>query len=213
MNNNTKKELKFWSITIGIIAVVIFVIIGLASVGGNIQTAPETDDQSKGDVQASATLIEYSDFQCPACASYQPLLKQLEGEYGAKLRIIYRHFPLTTIHANAQLAAQASEAASLQGQFWNMHDILFDKQSEWSQAFSPMDKFIEYATLLNLDIEKFKTDINSQVVKEAVAHDAAGAAGLGLQGTPSFFLNGKKINNPQSYDEFKQLIDKKISAQ
>jgi len=166
-------------------------------------------DWIKGNNQASVILIGYSDFQCPACAVYSALLKQLSEEYPDNLLIAYRHFPLTTIHKNAYPAAKAAESAGKQGKFWEMHDKLFDNQNEWAEVRDPKDKFIEYARSLELDEETFKKDFESGEIKDNVGNDILSANSLGLNSTPTFFLNGEKVQ-PNSFQDFKKMIEKEI---
>ena len=210
MEKKTRGQIKFWGLTLLRLAVFVFIIIGLASVNSGGQTAPTADDWIKGNPGAKVYLIEYSDLQCPACRAYWPLIKQVESEFANDIKIIYRHFPLTTIHKNAQLAAQAAEAAGLQGKFWEMHDLLFEKQLDWSNLSNVSEKFTEYAGQLGLNVEKFKNDLNSDTVKDEVREDVATGNKAQVRGTPSFYLQGKKITNPQSYDELRQLILKQI---
>lgn len=165
----------------------------------------------KGNVNAPVTIIEYSDFQCPACASYAPVLRSLSQEYPDDLRIVYRHFPLVTVHANAIAAARAAEAAGKQGRFWEMHDMLFSNQDQWSSDGSPKDKFTAYAKDIGLDEEKFLEDLKAKDVEDAVDHDLAAANQLRLNSTPSFFLNGEKVA-PAGFEAFKGLIDEKINS-
>jgi protein-disulfide isomerase len=167
------------------------------------------NDHKKG--EGVVVLVEYSDFQCPACATYEPAIKQLFNDLGGKMTLVYRHFPLRQVHLNSQLAAQASEAASLQGKFWEMHDILFAKQNEWAPISNPTSLFEGYAKTLSLDIEKFNSDIKSETVKEIVNKDFNGGQEARVNSTPTFFLNGKKLANPRSYEEFKALIETAIS--
>ena len=164
----------------------------------------------KGNPEAQITLIEYSDFQCPACATYYPMLQRLVEEMGDQIKFIYRHFPLSSIHPQADLAAQASEAAGVQGYFWEMHDLLFEKQSEWSGQKNAKDIFIGYARELGLDIELFSADIDSRAVKKIVSDDKISGNQAFVSGTPTLFLNGEKINNPRSYDQLRQLIQNEL---
>ena len=164
------------------------------------------NEHSKGSETATNVLIEYSDFQCPACASYQGVLKTIADELSDKVKIVYRHFPLESIHPNAKIAAQASEAAALQNKFWEMHDKLFDNQSAWSGEKNPEEKFFQYATELGLDLEKFKNDLQSDSVKNKVNEDALLAETLGLNSTPTFFLNGKIIKI-SSYNQIKNALE------
>lgn len=168
------------------------------------------DEWSKGNPVAEVTLIEYSDFQCPACKTYYPLIKRLSEEKKDELRIVYRHLPLVSIHKNSIASAKAAEAAGRQGKFWEMHDQLFDKQDDWSDDSSPEDKFESYASELGLYLEKFKSDYESSEVENDVNSDLRAANSLRLNSTPSFILNGRKIENPRGYDDLKKIIEDEI---
>ena len=161
--------------------------------------------------KGKAVLVEYADFQCPACGLYYPLVKQLKEEFGDKMELTYKHFPLRSIHKNADLAARASEAALLQGKFWEMHSMLYEKQSEWSNSDQALSLFTAYAMSIGIDRTRFMADVESDVVKDKVNRDYQDGLGLRVNGTPTFFLNGKKIINPRSYDEFKKLIQDQIN--
>jgi len=164
-------------------------------------------DWIRGKKDAKVTLIEYSDFQCPACKQYQPILENLIDEYADNLKIVYRHYPLFTIHKNAIPSAKASEAAGNQGKFWEMHDMLFEKQDEWSEEGIPMDKFVGYAKDLGLNEESFKNDYQSKDVEDKVNQDLTNGNSLRLTGTPTFYINGRKIENPQGYEGLKKAVD------
>ena len=168
-------------------------------------------DWVKGNKESKIILVEYSDFQCPACGIYYPIVNKLAEEFGDKIAIIYRHFPLKSIHRNAEAAALAAEAAGRQGKFWEMHNTLFDNQKEWSDKDNPIEYFIKYAGQigLNINVDKFKADLSLQELKNKVKNDLAGAEENNLNSTPTFFLNGKKIQ-PRSYEEFKQIISDEI---
>lgn len=163
-------------------------------------------DNAKGNLESSVVVMEYSDFQCPACRSYYPMVRQLITEFEDRVVFVFRHFPLLSIHPNAEFAARAAEAAGEQDKFWEMHDILFQKQNEWARVANVTPLFESYATLLALDLEKFKTDFSSDAVKDFVRAQRVHAVQAGLQGTPSFFVNGEQIKNPGSYDEFRNII-------
>ena len=167
-------------------------------------------DWMKGNPDAKVTLIEYADFQCPACGSYYPLVKQLGEDFPEDLRIIYRNFPLTQIHPNAHPAAQAAEAAGMQGKFWEMTDLLFTKQKDWSTESNPESIFENYAKELELDVDKYKSDYKSNEVSAAIAADVVLANKTGVNATPTFILNGVQIKGPQSYDAFKALVEAEI---
>ncbi|MBI4215316.1 MAG: thioredoxin domain-containing protein, partial [Parcubacteria group bacterium] len=123
-------------------------------------------DWKYGVESAETILVEYSDFQCPACAYYHPIVQQLAEKYKEKLQFVYRHFPLKNIHKNAAPAAWAAEAAGKQGQFWEMQDKLFANQDEWANQKNPKDIFEQYAQSLGLDMEKFKSDFDSKEVRD-----------------------------------------------
>lgn len=165
-------------------------------------------DRIRGTATAPNTLVEYSDFQCPACAAYEPMVQRLVKENPDKVRLVYRHYPLRSIHPNAQAAAEAAEAANLQGKFWEMHDMLFNTQNDWARDSKPEAKFAEYARSLGLNVDQFKTDSESKGVREKIDADYSSGTRSGVQGTPTFFLNGKLISSPQTYEEFKALVDK-----
>lgn len=195
---------------------VLFAIIGIITwaiadkgneTGTENPNALRTEDHVEGATEPTATLIEYSDFQCPACATYYPLVKQLVADFPKDLRVVYRHYPLTNIHLNAMASSQASEAASIQGKFWEMHDILFGRQNDWSNLANPESKFLEYAKELKLNEEQFTGDMNSSAVKDRIKADQRLANQLRVNSTPTFFLNNSKIGtNPQSIDDFRKLI-------
>lgn len=126
---------------------------------------------------------------------------------------MYRNFPLTSIHKNALRGAYAAESAGEQGKFWEMHNKLFEGQKEWSEAGDPQKFFDEYATALGLDSDRFKKDMDSERVKDKVAADAASAEKFEVNGTPTFFLNGKKLESPRNFDDFKTVIDEALGAE
>lgn len=194
------RTLIWWAVgalgTIGLI-------IGLAqlSAGPSVDNvraivAVNEADHVQGMSTAPVTIVEYSDLQCPACAFYHPIIQETLAKAGDKVRLVYRHFPLTTIHQYAQLAAQAAEAANAQGKFWEMQDLLFDRQTSWSRATDVKATLIDYAEELELDQAKFASDLDSSTIKDRVQRDATTAAQLRLSGTPSFFMNGEVLATP-----------------
>ena len=160
-----------------------------------------------------AVLVEYSDFQCPACAVYAPIVKQIAEDFQDKAVFAYRHFPLSQ-HKNAKLAALVSEAAGQQEKFWEIHDKIFENQKEWAENNAPKAEeiFIKYAEELKLDIDKFKNDLKSKELKEKIDNDLNSGIKANVNSTPTFFLNAKKIQ-PGSYEEFKQAILSQIDSQ
>lgn len=172
-----------------------------------VKAALENNRLVKGNPEAKITLTEYSDFQCPACGAYYPIVKQLSEEFGDRVKFSYRQFPLTDIHRNAFSAALAGEAAAAQGKFWEMHDLIFGHQDSWSRSGNTFSIFRTYAVSLGLDLAKFEADYRSSKSADLVNADYAGGVSLGVNSTPTFFINGEKIlRNPRSYDEFKSLL-------
>lgn len=168
------------------------------------------DDYVIGGPNASVTLIEYLDFECEACGAYFSLVKKLEQEFTNDLRVVLRYYPLPS-HKNGLPAALAVEAAARQGKFLEMHDLLFTEQKNWGERPTPTPAVFEgYAKQLDLDLEKFKQDVASQSVKDRVQRDVDSGTKLGNTGTPSFYLNGQKLQNPKNYEDFKTLIQAEI---
>jgi len=214
--NTTSKTNTIWWIVI--IALVIGVVVGViwlaernnASTDGTtvgdaaIVTA---DDWATIDHDTDVTLIEYGDFQCPFCGSFHGMVRSALRDL-PDVRFVYRHYPLTSIHNNARLAAQAAEAAGQQEKFWEMYDQLYDGQDAWSDLSSSAAKakFIEYAGDLGLDTTQFEADLESSAVEQAVSDDVASARSINAPGTPTLILNGVKISNPRSAAELKQTL-------
>lgn len=153
-----------------------------------------------GSAEAKVTIVEFSDFQCPACQAIQPLVKQVTAQYPDDVRLVYRHFPISSIHPYAQIAAQASEVAAEEGKFWEMHDLLFARQSAWEGLESEdavRVTLTEYAGELGIDSAKFSERIGSEEIRQRVLEDLADVSALGLNSTPSLFVNNQKISAPQ----------------
>jgi len=200
MASSSNRAFLWW--LIGIIGT-IGLIFGLAQLGGGptesaVSAALTINDQDHvmGESTAPVTLVEYSDFQCPACAYYFPILKEVKEKAGAKLRVVYRHFPLRQTHKYAQIAAQAAVAAGNQGKFVEMHDILFDRQRSWPLATDVTKTMKDYAAELELDAARFAEDLDSSATKDRVERDVTSGTSLRLLGTPTFYLNGKAFSTP-----------------
>ncbi len=171
-----------------------------------------SDDYLKGNPDAPVTLVEYLDFECEACGAYFPLVQQLAKEYPDDLRIVTRYFPLPS-HRNSMTAALAVEAAGRQEKYWEMHDLLFTEQRNWGEKQAPTPAIFEkYAEQLGLNMEQFKSDVASPEVKARVQRDFDAGEQLGNTGTPTFYLNGKRIQNPNGFEAFKALIDAELGA-
>jgi protein-disulfide isomerase len=165
----------------------------------------------KGNPEAKTVLVEYSDFQCPACAQFYPVVKEIIGEHGDDLKVEYRHFPLINIHPQAVPAAKAAEAAGVQGKFWEMHDKLFDNQATWSRASNPSAYFNQYAEEIGLDVDQFKRHKDSSMIADAINDSFNEARDLGFTGTPTFMLNGE-VMEFDTFEEFKSQIEAAIAA-
>ncbi len=159
----------------------------------------------KGNPEASVTLTEYSDFQCPACQQFYPVLKEVLGMHEGKIRFEYKHFPLISIHPHAVAGGRAAEAAGQQGKFFEMHDKLFENQETWSKSSNPQPFFLQYAEELGLDMDKFKTHLRSSALRDQVMAGYEEARELGLSGTPTFFLNGEQMEFA-TFDEFAEQV-------
>ena len=168
--------------------------------------AVNADDPAEGKADAPVTLIEFSDFQCPFCLRVMPTLKQLRAKYGDKLRVVWKDFPLTQIHPQAFVAAQAGNCAREQGKFWELHDRMFGNQS----ALQP-DALKKYAADAGLDSAKFNQCLDSSKY-EARVQDALSAGGrLGITSTPTSFVNGRIISGAQPIEVFQTVIDEELA--
>lgn len=151
----------------------------------------------RGNATAPVTLEEFADFQCPSCGVYYPELKKIENEFGDRLRVIFRERPLVPPHEHALIAAQAAEAAGLQGRFWEMHDKLYENQKAWSEARDLVPIFVDYAKQIGLDADRFMKDLNGEAVATRIFQDGKRAHALHVTGTPTFFVNGKEARDEQ----------------
>jgi len=140
----------------------------------------------------AVTLEEFGDYQCPPCAQLHPTLKEIKQQYGPSLNFVFRNLPLT-IHKNALIAAQAAEAARVQNRFWEMHDLLYEKQDAWKDDNNPKATFIKYAGELGLDTARFEQDLLSDQVRFRLQADLDEAARLGINGTPTILINGRQM--------------------
>jgi len=149
----------------------------------------------RGNPSAPVTLEEFADFQCPSCGAYYPELKKIETEFGENLRVIFRERPLIPPHQHALMAAQAAEAAGMQGRFWEMHDKLYENQTAWSEATDLAPTFVDYAKQIGLDTDRFMKDLNGEEVAKRIFQDGKRAHALGVNSTPTFFVNGKEAKD------------------
>ena len=211
-------------VLIGIgIATLVIVVAATLLVGGNASSSKQTaepiankealvrkDSHVEGPKNAKVTIVEYGDFQCPACGAAHPTVKQVLAEYEGKVQFVFRNFPLP-MHKNAQIAAQAAEAAGEQGKFYEMHDLLYTNQGEWENSSKPLDIYIKYAKELKLDEEKFKKAVESNKFKTKIENDVKDGYAVGVNATPTFFINGVKQEGGIQYQQFKEQIDEQLN--
>jgi protein-disulfide isomerase len=152
-------------------------------------------DHSEGNEDALVTLVEYADYQCPYCGEAHPVIKRLQKSLGTKLRFVFRNFPLTHAHPYALLAAQAAEAAALQGKFWEMHDMIFENQEKLEPEVLPL-----WAHEVGLNMNQFAKAVSEGKVTKRIEEDHASGVESGVGGTPSFFINGTRYEGEDDYD-------------
>ena len=185
------------------------IVIGIVVVGSSASGKPadpvviNRGINVRGPESAPVTLVEFSDFQCPACKSFEPVVEEVINKYSDRLRFIYRHYPLPQ-HDLAFKAAQASQAADLQGKFWEYKKEVFAIQENLKEG-----SFEEIAQKLGLDLEKFRNDLNDEKTAKKVQQDLSDAKALNLNGTPSFFVNGEKIEL-DSYQDLLTAVEAKL---
>lgn len=203
----------------GILALTLAIIVGISVLGGKSAPPPiegskvekgeavRDDSHGLGKNDSKVTLVEFGDFQCPACGAAYPILKQVLAERGEKIRFVWRNFPIASIHSNADNAARAAEAANEQGKFWEMHDKLFANQTNWSGATKSKEVFAGFAKDLGLDAEMFSRDFEDQKIVNRIKQDLGDANALGVNSTPTFFMNGEKYSGETSVAAFEAKID------
>lgn len=213
------KKVAIWGGIIVASVLFMVVLIQLASRSGP-STEPVVKSNMKpvsssdivlGNPNAKVVIYKYSDFQCPACAKYNPIINQVLAEYDGKVKVVYRFFPLKSIHPNAVISGQAGYAAWKMGNFKDMKDMLFDKQDDWASLDDPREVFTSYAGLIGLDEAKFTQLMNSEEAKNAVEAGERDAISLGLNSTPSFFIGNRQFS-PAGFDSFKSLIDAELAG-
>ena len=147
-----------------------------------------------GPANAPVRLEEFGDFECPPCGMFHPILEQMHTEFGDKLQITFREFPLVPTHQHALAAASAAEAAGLQNKFWEMHDMIYDHQNDWKKEFDVRSIFEGYAKQIGIDVERYKRDVNGDLVAQRIFQDGKRGHSLGVKGTPTVFINGREVS-------------------
>ena len=170
----------------------------------------------RGNPDAPVTLEEFGDFQCPPCGSFAKFTEELLKEYDSRVRIVFRHFPLSA-HEHAREASLAAEAAGLQGHFWEMYDVLYREQAAWAKAPNARELFESYAGTIGLNVDQFKKDMDGEQAKERVESDQARGQSLGINLTPTIYINGQPVDakdkNPEGVRaEINEALAKKPQA-
>lgn len=189
-----------------VLTIVVVLVIGLVGAGlllnsqradeqlGNEEIEPVVDTgEPDPAADVVVTLEEFGDYQSSACADLNSTLKELKEEYAANLNLVFRNLPLTNINKNALPAAQAAEAARMQNRFWEMHDLLYEKQNEWKDEADPRPRFLKFAQDLGLDVERFTKDVDGEQVQFRIEADKDAALAQGIQETPTLLINGRRL--------------------
>ncbi len=165
-----------------------------------------------GNPNATVTIEEFADFQCPTCAQIHNVMKNVQAAYGSRIKFIFRNYPLTQIHKNAYEAAVAAEAAGRQGKFWDMQNMIFQNQQAWSNSSDSRAVFSGYAEKLGMDVERFKTDAAGFEAKQRVDRDMERGRALNISSTPTIIINGQSIPYEQmNLETLRQVIDAELA--
>ena len=216
MSRNTKLSL----VVAGVFVVVVAVLFGVSRLGGDAPSArseaaavaarPDSHRLSAAP-GATVTFVEFLDFECEACGAAFPAVEQLRGQYGDRVDFVIRYFPVPG-HFNGERAARAVEAAAQQGRLEAMYKLMYETQAEWGEQQVPMDdRFRGYAQQIGLDMARFDTAYADPATLERVQADRADGLTLGVQGTPTFFVNGERLE-PQSYADLTRALDDALAA-
>ncbi len=171
---------------------------------------PQTAATSSAQL-TKVTIVEFGDFECPACAQAEPVVKQVMREYQGKVTYVFRNFPLPQ-HQYAMVAAEAAEAAGAQGKFWQMYDKLYSNQNQWVQNSKPMDYFSQYAQQIGLNTNQFTADVNGNKYQDKIQQDYSDAVALQISYTPTFYINGVQMNGTPTLQQFQTQINANLST-
>jgi protein-disulfide isomerase len=209
---------QFWAV----VAVIVIVFVGIFALTGKKDSGTTGDagavsNHVIGSGSTGVTLVEYGDYQCPYCQVYSATVKQVVEEYKDQITFQFVHFPLPNLHQNAFAASRAAEAAGKQGKFWEMHDLLYQNAdpngaSGWVVSTAPTTFFNGYAKQLGLNMTKFEADYASTAVNSTINADMSKGNDLGVEGTPSFFVDGKKTEIGNTVADFKKVLDAAIKG-
>lgn len=177
----------------------------LTACSGNGENEAASADSSNQTAQ-TVEILKYSDFSCPGCRDFVPMEEQLKREFGDMVKITYKHFPLSGFQFS-RLASHSAEAAREQGKFDEMHDLIFENQAEWKRG-GAREHFENYAEQLNLDMEQFRQDVESEEIAERVENDRLEGVRRTVTSTPTFFVNGRKLQQlPRNYEQMKSIVE------
>ena len=166
-----------------------------------LTVAVSAKDHIQGDPKAPVTLVEYGDYQCPSCGQAYPIVKRLQKHFGKRLAFVFRNFPLSQIHQYAEPAAETAEYAGIHHKFWEMHDLLYENQGSLDDGL-----FLELSQQLNLDIDKLTQALESKQFEPRVKADFSGGVRSGVNGTPTFFINGQRHDGSYDYESMVEAI-------
>jgi protein-disulfide isomerase len=172
-----------------------------------LKVAVTAEDHAQGRADAPVTLVEYGDYECPHCGAAYPIVKKVQQHFGKKLRFVFRNFPLNESHPHAEGAAESAEFAGSQEKFWSMHDLLFENQERLSVPL-----YAEIAKSIGLESAELRQALETRDFAARVRADFSGGVRSGVNGTPTFFINGKRHDAPFDYEDLKQAIDAELKS-
>jgi protein-disulfide isomerase len=175
---------------------------------GSLKFPVSNEDHRQGAEEAPCTLVEYGDYECPHCGAAHPVIQRVQKHFGERLCFVFRNFPLTQIHANAQAAAETAEFAASEGKFWEMHNLLFENQGRLGDEL-----YAELAAQLGLDQTKLRQALEDGVFTSRVRNDFTGGVRSGVNGTPTFFINGQRHNGPADFEHLVKAIEAALTSQ
>jgi protein-disulfide isomerase len=210
------KETKIIS-SVGIIFFALFVLLIYKTNNGGSQVVADANlllgqaSYMTGKKEAKVNVVEFGDYQCPACGYANPIVEQLIQAYknDSNVNFVFRNFPLPQ-HSNALISAEAAQAAGAQGKFWEMHNMIYSGQNDWSENSKALEIFTGYAQKLGLDVKTFTDAVSQQKFQDNIFKDRSDGQALGVNATPTFYVNGEKLNGIPSLEDFKKLIDGKL---
>ena len=172
-----------------------------------LSIAVSDHDHIQGSADARCTLLEYGDYQCSYCGEAYPIVKQLQARFGEDLRFVFRNFPLAEMHPDAQHAAETAEFAAAKGKFWEMHDLLYEHQKNLGDG-----SLLDLAGHLGLEVDRLESALEAGTYRTRVKADFSGGVRSGVNGTPTFFINGQRYDGSSEYDDLRDAIQAAIQA-